>query len=76
MMIFKHLEAKDYFIQLFSTKLLSRLIYEPSTSIESEKKLVEKIKIMCGIGFVSKIEEIISSETWRQSRKMTQSFLF
>ena len=73
MMIFKHLEAKDYFIQCFATKLLSRLIYEPTTNIESERKLVEKIKIMCGIGFVSKIEEIISD--FEISKSLTTSFL-
>lgn len=57
---FKFLECKDHFIQCYSLSLINRLLYDEAVLYEIEKKTVEHIKLICGTGYVSKVEEIIN----------------
>lgn len=57
---FKFLECKDHFIQCYSLSLINRLLFDEVVLYEIEKKTVEHIKLICGTGYVSKVEEIIN----------------
>lgn len=70
--MFKLLEAKDQFAQIYSEKMSFRLLYEITNNFEEEKRIIETLKSTCGIGFVSKLEDIISDI--ESGKSLTNSF--
>ena len=60
LVMFKHLPAKDVFMQLYNQRLVKRLVAERSAGLERERAVVEVLKAHAGEYFVSSSEQILS----------------
>jgi len=56
MTIFKFVEGKDVFEAFYKKDLAKRLLLNRSSSEESEKLMISKLKTECGSGFTNKLE--------------------
>lgn len=70
--IFKFIESKDYFIQIYCNKLTYRLMFKTLSHTKIESLLINKLKHLCGIGYVSKAEEIVNDI--EQSIELSEKF--
>src|SRR5277367_3251964 len=56
MVIFRFLQEKDVFERYYKQHLAKRLLLNKSSSEDSEKNMISKLKTECGCQFTSKLE--------------------
>ncbi|KAI9351369.1 cullin [Obelidium mucronatum] len=76
--LFRFIHGKDVFEAFYKKDLAKRLLLGKSSSVDSEKSMLTKLKVECGAGFTSKLEsmfkdietskDIVSS--FRQSKRL------
>jgi len=54
--LFRHIQSKDVFEAFYRQDLAKRLLLNKSSSIDSERSFVSKLKAECGTGYTSKME--------------------
>jgi len=58
--IFSYLTDKDMFAEIYRNQLAKRLLNQRSTSNDSEKLMIAKLKMQCGTQFTSKMEGMLA----------------
>lgn len=58
--LFSYLIDKDLFGEIYRNQLAKRLLSQRSTSDDSEKLMIAKLKVQCGTQFTSKMEGMLS----------------
>jgi cullin 1 len=58
--LFSYLTDKDMFAEIYRNQLAKRLLNQRSTSDDSEKLMIAKLKMQCGTQFTSKMEGMLS----------------
>lgn len=58
--LFSYLTDKDMFAEIYRNQLAKRLLTQRSTSDDSEKLMIAKLKMQCGTQFTSKMEGMLS----------------
>ena len=58
--LFSYLTDKDLFAEIYRNQLAKRLLNQRSTSDDSEKLMIAKLKVQCGTQFTSKMEGMLS----------------
>jgi cullin 1 len=58
--LFSYLTDKDVFAEIYRNQLAKRLLSQRSTSDDSEKLMIAKLKVQCGTQFTSKMEGMLS----------------
>jgi cullin 1 len=58
MIIFKYIEDKDVFQELYSSMLAKRLIQTTSASNDAEISLISKLKEACGLGYTNSLQQM------------------
>ena len=72
--LFAYLTDKDMFAEIYRNQLSKRLLQESSASEDSEKALIQKLKLKCGAQFCTKLEGMLADmrtaqETQRDFRE-------
>lgn len=60
MTIFTLLPDKDVFIHIHRNLLSKRILFEDFISMDTEKHLISKLKLQCGVEYTSNVEGMIS----------------
>lgn len=63
MILFRFLQEKDVFERYYKQHLAKRLLLNKSTSDDSEKNMISKLKTECGCQFTSKLEGMFKDMT-------------
>lgn len=63
MVLFRFLQEKDVFERYYKQHLAKRLLFNRSTSDDSEKAMIAKLKQECGYQFTSKLEGMFKDIT-------------
>jgi cullin 1 len=58
--LFSYLTDKDLFAEIYRNQLAKRLLNQRSTSDDSEKLMIAKLKVQCGTQFTSKMEGMLA----------------
>lgn len=58
--LFSYLSDKDLFAEIYRNQLAKRLLNQRSTSDDTEKLMIAKLKIQCGTQFTSKMEGMLA----------------
>ncbi|GKY92196.1 hypothetical protein MPSEU_000190800 [Mayamaea pseudoterrestris] len=58
--LFSYLADKDLFAEIYRNQLAKRLLNQRSTSDDSEKLMIAKLKVQCGTQFTSKMEGMLA----------------
>jgi cullin 1 len=58
--LFTYLTDKDLFAEIYRNQLAKRLLSQRSTSDDSEKLMIAKLKVQCGTQFTSKMEGMLA----------------
>lgn len=58
--LFTYLTDKDLFADIYRNQLARRLLTETSTSTDSEKVMISKLKLTCGSQFTSRLEGMLN----------------
>lgn len=58
--LFEHITDKDYFSNIYRSKLAKRLLYDDTASDDAERSMIAKLKMLCGAQFTSKMEGMIN----------------
>lgn len=67
MVLFRFLQEKDVFERYYKQHLAKRLLFNRSTSDDSEKTMIAKLKTECGYQFTSKLEGMFKDITLSKS---------
>uniref|UniRef100_A0A1I8HPK8 CULLIN_2 domain-containing protein n=1 Tax=Macrostomum lignano TaxID=282301 RepID=A0A1I8HPK8_9PLAT len=63
MVLFRYLQEKDVFEKYYKQHLAKRLILNKSSSDDTEKSMISKLKAECGCQFTSKLEGMLKDMT-------------
>lgn len=58
--LFEHITDKDYFSNIYRSKLAKRLLNDDTASDDAERSMIAKLKMLCGAQFTSKMEGMIN----------------
>lgn len=58
--LFEHVTDKDYFSNIYKSKLAKRLLNDDTASDDAERGMIAKLKMLCGAQFTSKMEGMIN----------------
>ncbi|EJC98884.1 Cullin-domain-containing protein [Fomitiporia mediterranea MF3/22] len=70
--IFEYIEDKDVFEEIYSMKVLRRLIDDTSASDTEQANVISRMMEICGYGFAQKLKQIFADAD--SSKRMTTTF--
>ncbi len=60
MILFQYLEDKDVFQAFYTTGFLKRMIRDVSASDEAEASVISKLKQVCGVEYMNKLQRMFT----------------
>ncbi|KAM6494191.1 Cullin [Amanita muscaria] len=72
MKLFKYVEDKDVFLNVYTMKLAKRLIHGACASDESEASMISKLRDVCGFEYTAKLQRMFTDVSL--SKDLTDNF--
>ncbi|PAV79366.1 hypothetical protein WR25_20618 [Diploscapter pachys] len=83
MLMFKYIEDKEFFLEIYTDLLGKRLINDKSASIDAERNVISKLQQMCGFEYTRKLNSMLTdiqpsqelSSEFRERNSNTDKYL-